>query len=353
MILSKIRKIFFVGLGGAGQRHARIFRELLPAYVEFSAFRTTNKTPLLHSDFSVNKNSTIDEQYDLKVFDSLASGFDNSPDVVVISTPSALHYEIAKSAASNRINIFVEKPFSHNLDHFDELCRLVKDNDLIFFISYQRRFHPFMMKIKNIIESGDLGKIITANFDVASYVPSWHPYEDHRQLYACRSDLGGGVLLTEIHEIDLCYWFFGFPDRVSCTGGNYSETILDVEDTAHVTLDYTHYSVQVNLCFMQKQTRRNIVITGTKGCVEWNQEGNVLKSTYYDDGRNTIESDPNYRNNDMFLAQAKYFLNGLRVEDNAYCLKVAEASLAIVGAAKESMNSDKKVSLTDYQWKAS
>ena len=187
MKVKEFKKIFFVGLGGAGQRHLRIFKSLLPNTIQYSAYRMKKKTPLLNGDFSVNDRVSIEKEYKLKLFDSLEEGFDNNPDLVVISTPSSLHYEVARKAAQKQISIFVEKPFSHNLQGFDIFKNLIIKNNLYFFISFQRRFHPYLYKIKKIIASGLLGKIITANFNVASYVPDWHPYENYKDLYACKS----------------------------------------------------------------------------------------------------------------------------------------------------------------------
>ena len=345
MIHQKINQIFFVGLGGAGQRHLRIFKDLLPANVEFSAFRSTGQTPLLNSDFSIDNENSIDKKYNLKLFNSLQDGLDNNPDLIVISTPSSLHFEVAKMAAERNINIFVEKPFSHNLDGFSDFENLVLEKDLYFFVSFQRRFHPYLKRIKGIIKSGLLGEIITANFNVASYVPAWHQYEDYKQLYACRAALGGGVLLTEIHELDLCYWYFGLPNYASCVGGNYSNIKLDVEDTAHVTLEYKDFVVQVNLCFMQQYNRRDVYIAGTNGYVEWNAIGNTFKFVNYKEGNEEILCDPDYTNDDMFIAQSKFFLDGLDLSDNVKYLNVAKSSLLIVEAAKQSMNNGNKVSL--------
>ena len=119
MKVKELKKIFFVGLGGAGQRHLRIFNSLLPTTIEYSAYRIKKKTPLLHEDFSVNNSVSIEKEYGLKLFDSLEEGFDNNPDLIVISTPSSLHFEVARKAAKRQISIFIEKPFSHNLDGFD------------------------------------------------------------------------------------------------------------------------------------------------------------------------------------------------------------------------------------------
>jgi len=333
----EVNKILFVGLGGAGQRHLRIFRDLLPPETEFSAFRAVKKTPLLKSDFSIDMDSTVEKQFDLKLFNSLERAFDNAPDLVVISTPTSLHYEVARRAAEKGIDIFIEKPFSHNLNGFDKFKDIVLKNNLICFISFQRRFHPYLSKIKELIETEKLGKIITVNFNVGSYVPAWHPYEDFKELYACRSDLGGGVLLTEIHEIDLCYWYFGLPDYVYCAGGNYSDVKLDVEDTIHLTLKYNNFAVQVNLCFMQKHNRRDLYIAGMKGYVEWSMEGNKLILNNYSKSKKKILADPEFTNDAMFYSQNSYFLNKLNRSDNKTYIEIARASLAIVEAAKESI----------------
>ena len=333
----KIDKIFFVGLGGAGQRHLRIFRQLLPSKTEFSAYRSARKTPLLNSDFSVNSNDTFEGKYNVRFFKSLEEGFDSKPYLVVISTPNSLHIEPAKKAAERNINIFIEKPFSHNLDGFEEFKELVLKNKLYFFISFQRRFHTYLRKIKEIVSNDEIGKVISAVFNVCTYVPAWHPYEDFKTLYACRKDLGGGVLLTEIHELDLCYWYFGLPEYVYCNGGNYSEVKLDVEDTAHVTLKYKDFAVQINLCFMQKYNRRDLYIAGTKGYIEWNMEGNRLIVCNYRNNKKEVLSDQAYTNDAMFFSQASYFLDRFTRSENKAYLEIARASLSIVSAAKESL----------------
>jgi len=338
----EINKIFFVGLGGAGQRHLRIFRDLLPKDTEFSAYRSTRKTPLLNSNFTVNKKESVEEKYNLMSFKSLEKGFKNQPDLVVISTPSSFHYDVVKQAAEQNVNLFVEKPFSHNLDGFEKVKYLVLKNDLYFFISFQRRFHPYLKQIKSILEKKELGKIISAVFNVASYVPAWHQYEDFRQLYACQKKLGGGVLLTEIHELDLCYWYFGIPEAVYCVGGNFSDISLDVEDTVHVSLKYKDFAVQVNMSFMQQHNRRDISIAGTEGYLEWNIDGNSLTVERYDTGKKQVFSDTKFTNDDMFFAQNKYFLNQFRRSDKSY-LDVVRASLLMVEAAKQSMKEGKEI----------
>jgi len=277
------KRVLFVGLGGAGQRHLRIFKELLPPKTIFFSFRNTKKTPLLNSDFSVNRETTLEKKYNLVSFNSLEDAFESKPDLVVISTPTSLHYEVALQAAKQKIHIFIEKPFAHNLEDFIEL-------------------------------------------------------------YTCRKNLGGGVLLTEIHELDLCAWFFGLPDVVYCCGGSFSDIQLDVEDTAHLTLKYSDYNVQINLCFMQQKNRRLLCISGTRGFVDLDINGNELK--FYDHDTNNVEilSDHDLSNDDQFVAQAVQFLDTIPSKSSDELAK-AQNSLLIVEAAKQSMKTGAEIKI--------
>ena len=49
------------------------------------------------------------------------------------------------------------------------------------------------------------------------------------------------LLETEIHELDLCNWYFGLPDFVNCIGGKYSNTDIDVEDTANILIRFMKF----------------------------------------------------------------------------------------------------------------
>lgn len=342
------RKILFIGLGGAGQRHLRIFKSLLGDSCRYTCFRSQRTSPLLNSDFSVNDTSTVEETYNLTSFDNLEAAFDDNPDLAVISTPSALHFDAAMMAAERGVGIFIEKPFSHDLAGFDQFRELVLSKKLTFYISYQRRHHRLIEAAKTVISSGRIGQVFSASFNVASYVPDWHTYENFLSLYACRKDLGGGVLLTEIHELDLCYWFFGRPSDVFCTGGTFSGFPIDVEDTAHISLSYPGLAVSLNLCFMQRHNRRDFFVSGSKGHIEWSQDGNRLIIEDYETGQTETLSDPAFANDDMFVNQTRHFLDTCTPIQSSKNLETARASLIIAEAAKQSMSSGRLVTIPTY-----
>jgi len=337
-------RILFVGLGGAGQRHLRILHRLLPESTVFTAYRRTGRTPLLRPDFTVDEGNTLESAYNLKIFDSLESAFAAGPDLTVVSTPSSCHREPMMMAIEAGSGVLVEKPWAENLQGFSKFKDGILDRHLPFQISFQRRFHPLIARVRQTVSSGAIGRPLAATFTVYSNVPSWHPYEDWRSLYAVRSELGGGVLLTEIHEIDLANWFFGLPEAVFCSGGNRSAEKLEVEDTVQMTLLYAGFSVQITLCFMHKKPSRNFHIAGTEGDIRWEESGNRLVVTPFA-GVAEEHADPAFGNDAMFVAQAKRFLFNWTADDTKESLATAAGSLAIAEAARRSMLSGRAESV--------
>ena len=113
------------------------------------------------------------------------------------------------------IDFFVEKPAkfvsSKNIKFFN---KEIKNKKLITMIGFQQRFNPIIEDIKNIIRKNTLGPIINADFLWHTYLPDHHRYENYKQSYAAKKELGGGVTYSLIHEIDLIQLFLGMPKSV-------------------------------------------------------------------------------------------------------------------------------------------
>ena len=308
--------ILFNGLGGAGQRHLRIFSKLIPETRMIGA-RRKGKTPPLNPDFTVSNSASLEEIYSIEFLDSIEDAYEQKPDLVVISSPTANHAKDIIQAIENGADVFVEKPGAANLLEAKSVADAIKKNGSSFFISYQRRFHPLIKRLEHVLSEDLLGEIMSIKIDVNSYVPDWHPYEDFMELYACKKSLGGGVLRTEIHEIDLLLWLFGSPVELKASGGCLGPFELDVEDTAEVILDYGNFIAKANLCFMNKSQSREIKIKFEKGFVHLDFMNNTLIETNEETGV-TIEKQDHVENDWMFEAQAKYFLNNFEKNDQSY-----------------------------------
>ena len=325
--------ILFLGLGGAGQRHLRILRERLPN-VRMIGARRTGKTPVLNSDFTVKNGTSLESEYDIEFFKDVNEAYEQKPDLVVIATPTSDHAESIIKAAKNKANILVEKPGAMNIKQAHNVVSAVKDNKVGFFISYQRRFHPLIVRLRSVLDSHKIGKLMSVRVAVSSYVPDWHPYEDFHDLYACRSDLGGGVLRTESHEIDMITLLFGHPKQIFSTGGCRGKFDLDIEDSVNLLFDYSSFSVQMSLCFMQKKQERNLKLFGQKGWIEFDLINQKLVVCSYDNEDLEVYEDI-MDNDELFKLQADYFLNKFTSSDEQY-LNALERNTTII---EKSLNS--------------
>ena len=294
-------KILFVGLGGAGQRHLRNFRTMLGGAASYMAYRVRRAPGVIGTDFKIIPGAELS----IPVFDSLESALAERPDAVVISNPTSEHMATALAAARASAHVLVEKPLSSTLQCVAELDRTLSGRARVGLVGYMMRFHPALKQVRDWLNEGRIGKVLSARFEVASYVPDWHPWEDYRNLYAVKRALGGGVVLTESHELDLAAWFFGKPRRVSAMGGALTGESGDVEDTASILLDFG-FPVHVLMCFMQQPPSHSCEVNGTNGRIVWSGSNSLR---LFERGRWTSKEFEGCERGDLFQAEARHFIN--------------------------------------------
>ena len=122
-------------------------------------------------------------------------------------------------------------------------------------VGFQLRYSPVILKIKEILDSGILGKLLSIRSEVCEYMPWFHKYEDYREIYASKESLGGGVVLTQIHEIDFLIHLFGMPKSLYAIGGKRSKLEIDVEDNVDVLMDMNGIAVSLHMDFLQKNKK--------------------------------------------------------------------------------------------------
>ena len=126
----------------------------------------------------------------------------HKPDAVIVANPTALHLDVAVPAAAAGHHMLLEKPVSDSLDRLDVLQGAAQKSGSRILVGFQFRYHPTLNQARELIQLGALGKILTVHAHWGEYLPQWHPWEDYRQSYAARADLGGGVIVTFTHPLD-------------------------------------------------------------------------------------------------------------------------------------------------------
>ena len=262
-------KFLVVGLGGIGQRHVRNLRTLLGSDADIAAYRVRRDSPALDDRLQVEVGRDVEEKYGVRAVADLEAALKDKPDAVLVCNPTSLHMEVALKAAEAGCGLFIEKPLSHDETRLDELIELVERRHVVALVGYQMRFHPCLLRLRTLLAKKAVGRVVSVRVEVGEYLPGWHTYEDYRRMYASRADLGGGVVLSQIHELDYVYWLFGLPRRVFALGGHLSGLEIDVEDVASTlfecVVDGRAVPVHVHQDYLQRPPARGCKIIGDAG----------------------------------------------------------------------------------------
>ena len=171
--------------------------------------------------------------------------------------------------------------------------------------------------------------------------PDWHPNENYSKSYASRDDLGGGVILTCIHELDYLYWFFGEIQEVFSMTGKYSNLKITASDLSAIILKFKNNIIaEVHLDYFQKPEVRSCKIIGTKGTIIWDSVSNEVK--IYNFKKLKWESKlkiKKYDKNEMYVKELEHFIQCVNkkkktindISQGEYVLKVA---LGIIKSSK-------------------
>lgn len=343
-------KILIAGLGGIGQRHVRNLRGLLGPEAEIIAYRTRKLGHVLTEKLEIETKSGVEEKYQLQTYDNLDEALGQKPEVAFICNPSSLHLPVALSVAGAGCHLFVEKPLSHNFDGVEELIDLVESKKLIALVGYQMRFHPGLRRLRSLLQQRAIGKVMAVRVQVGEFLPGWHAYEDYRELYASRLDLGGGVILSQIHELDYIYWLFGLPRRVFALGGHLSSLEIDVEDTASIlmecSVDDRPVPVHVHEDYVQRPPTRICEVVGDAGKILLDFHALTLQ-VFGDQGQLVEDrSFAGFQRNQLFVDELKHFLACLDGKEKPLVtLRDGAQSLCMALAAKESLATGKVVEL--------
>jgi predicted dehydrogenase len=336
-------RILIAGLGAVGQRHARNLRSLLGADVELIAFRQRGLRHVVTADLRRDVTKDVETELGIRSLTDLDAALKLKPDAVFICTTTNRHLEIAQRAAEAGCHLFIEKPLGLALEGVAELRTTVLRNGLVATIGCQWRFHPCVRRLFQLIDVGLFGRIQSAEIEYAEYLPDWQPYEDYRETWPAKAELGGGVVLAHIHDYDLAHWLFGAARRVRATGGKLSDLELKVEDTVDATIEARLATVRVRQTFASHDVTRRITVTGQRHIATVD----LVNGTFRTDPPLASPMDrPDYDRNQMFLAEVTHFLAAIdRREAPAVPLDDGIAVLRTALAVKQSMRTGATVEL--------
>jgi len=159
---------------------------------------------------------------------------DPNIDVVTICVPSGLHTQIGIDAARAGKHVLVEKPIALTLEDADALIDACEDNRVTRSVVLQNRFNPPMRDLRQLIDSGKLGRLYLGSVTVRWYRPQEY-YEDG--WHGTLSMDGGALMNQSIHHIDALQWLMGDVESVYAYTGTMAHT-MEAEDVGVAVLRF-------------------------------------------------------------------------------------------------------------------
>lgn len=191
----------------------------------------------------------------------------HAPDLVVITTPSATHADLAQEALAGGSHVMIEKPVDAALGRARDLLHTAaRTPDRIVSVISQNRLSPAVVAVTDAVRVGRFGTITSAAATL-----SWWRSDDYYASAGWRGTWegdGGGALMNQgVHVVDVLLSLLGTPDTVSAVARTVGHRDLDVEDVAGAVVTFTNGAVATLLAttaaFPENSTR--LQVHGTAG----------------------------------------------------------------------------------------
>ncbi len=196
--------------------------------------------------------------------------FNMDLDAVIIATPPASHFKIAKECLENNLHVLVEKPLTLTSKHSEILVEVANKNKQILMVGHTYEYNPAVRALKGIIDSGELGQIYYA--DCARLNLGLH-----------NTDLN---VLWDLapHDISILSYILGnSPISVSAEG--MSCIVEDVYDVAYLNLKYPeNILAHIHVSWIDPSKVRRVTVVGSKKMVVYNDIAALEKIKIYDKG---------------------------------------------------------------------
>jgi predicted dehydrogenase len=322
-------RYLIVSLGSIGRRHLGNLRQLRPKA----------DVGVLHLTTMAHRRPMHDEG--VHRFESLRQALEFAPCAAIVAGPASTHVPVARAIIEAGVHVLVEKPLSTSVEGCAKLIETARRLGRVLMTGYNLPFLPSLRLIKECLQRGDIGEVISVRAEVGQYLPDWRPHADYQTGVSAQRALGGGALLELSHELHYLYWLFGMPERVTARAGKYGDLLIDVEDLVELLLEFEspRRLVSVHLDFLQRAPHRACRFVGLAGTIVWDAVRDTVDEFKAASGTwAAVPASHSPDGNQMYVDELQHFLDCIRdgsqpIVDGADGLNV----LRIIEAARQSI----------------
>lgn len=185
-------------------------------------------------------NVGLENWPDIVQYDSDDALYEAHPDMeaVVIASDNASHYRQVKWAVERNLHIFSMKIPTFDPEEYREMVRLTKDAGLVFKVELEMRNHAEVLRVKNLIEQGEIGDVLSITALNYSHNPVWwRPWQSNPEasygkrvpLYPGADRFRGGALADHPHVFDMVRYILDddFDEMYAEVGPNLRDTEIE------------------------------------------------------------------------------------------------------------------------------
>lgn len=258
-MVAKYVRVGVLGCGRVADHYRKILLEIHPI-PEFKIIACC--------DLLISKARSFSEYFSCNYYGSLDEMLGTEElDIVLILTPSGSHFENAKYTLEKGINVIVEKPITLKPAHAQELEKVALDNGCSCSSLFQNRYNPAVVAVKNAVDAGRFGKIVTAGIRLR-----WCRYQDYYEdgWHGTWSQDGGVINQQAIHHLDALNWICGPVEQVIASMDN-RINVLEAEDTMVALLRFSNSAlgtIEATTAARPVDIEASLSIVGEKGTVQ-------------------------------------------------------------------------------------
>jgi len=248
-------RVGVVGVGMMGQHHVRVYFELAKE----------GKVELIGiADANFERAKELAKKYGTIPYAEYRELVSEKLDAVSIAVPTSLHKEVALEFIKAGTSVLVEKPIADTIENGKAIIKAAEETGVVLAVGHIERFNPAVLKLKELIDRGELGKIVTITAKRVGPM-------------ATRIRDVGIIIDLGVHDIDVISYLFGEPVKtVYARAGNVLHP-AGVEDHALITLGFEDGSGIVETNWLTPHKTRTLNVVGTGGIAYLNYIDQSLK----------------------------------------------------------------------------
>lgn len=232
-------RVGVIGAGAMGQHHVRVYSSL------------SNVDLVGIADVQEDRVNSLAEEYKTNAFTDYRDLLKEKLDAVSIAVPTILHKEVAVYSINKGVHALIEKPIADTLENAGEIILNANKNKTKIMVGHIERFNPVVIRLKEKIDSGNLGKI------VAMSTTRVGPYNPRIRDVGIITDLG-------VHDIDIMSYIYS--EKIKSVHAYAGSVIHKFEDYASILLGFNNgNSGIIETNWLTPHKIRQLTVTGTKG----------------------------------------------------------------------------------------